>query len=662
MSKGFYVRLSFNNLKKNRKIYIPYILTCIITITMFYMIHSLSVNESIAAMHGGSTIQTTLVFGTVIVGIFSVIFLFYTNSFVIKRRKKEFGLYNVLGMEKRHLGIVLIFETLYIAFISIFLGLVFGIILDKLMYLIIARILHAAYGATFFLSWQSLLITLALFAVIFVCLYIFSFIRVQVSQPIELLKSENTGEKEPKTRHIMAIIGAVCLAAGYASAILTKDVGLALELFFVAVILVIVGTYFLFIAGSIALLKLLKKNKKYYYKTNHFTSISGMTYRMKQNSVGLASICILFTMLLVTTSTTTSFMLGRNDMIEHKYPYDFTVQASVTQSTDDALIEDIHKLFAENNFDINEEAVCKYLTISANQNGNDFSLRKEYADKPLILVVMSANTYNSITGQNKTLNSNEVIINEDNYKYDYATLNLLGEEYSVKEKVDAFVKGGFELNGIPHVVSGFWFCVIVSDDAQLNTIYDRYRSELGEEANSIQLSYGADVKADKQAQIAFFDTLHNMLREKNYNARALSRAAQADEYMSLYGGLFFLGIYLGLLFLMATILIIYYKQISEGYEDKKRFEIMQNVGMSYAEVKKSINSQILTVFFLPLIMAGIHVAFAFPMINIIMGALALMNTTLFAVCTLGCFALFSVVYVVVYILTAKVYYRIVKNG
>lgn len=326
------------------------------------------------------------------------------------------------------------------------------------------------------------------------------------------------------------------------------------------------------------------------------------------------------------------------------------------------MIEDIHKLFAENNFDINEEAVCKYLTISANQNGNDFSLRKEYADKPLILVVMSANTYNSITGQNKTLNSNEVIINEDNYKYDYATLNLLGEEYSVKEKVDAFVKGGFELNGIPHVVNGFWFCVIVSDDAQLNTIYDRYRSELGEEANSIQLSYGADVKADKQAQIAFFDTLHNMLREKNYNARALSRAAQADEYMSLYGGLFFLGIYLGLLFLMATILIIYYKQISEGYEDKKRFEIMQNVGMSYAEVKKSINSQILTVFFLPLIMAGIHVAFAFPMINIIMGALALMNTTLFAVCTLGCFALFSVVYVVVYILTAKVYYRIVKNG
>ncbi|MDE6585167.1 MAG: ABC transporter permease [Clostridia bacterium] len=662
MTKGFYAQLSFNNLKKNRKIYIPYILTCIITITMFYMIHSLSVNQSIAAMHGGKTIQSTLNFGTVIVGIFAVIFLFYTNSFVIKRRKKEFGLYNVLGMEKRHLGIVLIFETLYIALTSIIPGLSFGVILDKLMYLIIARILHADYGATFFLSWQSMLITLVLFAVIFVCIYLFSFIRVQVSQPIELLKSENAGEKEPKTRHIMAGIGAVCLATGYACAVFTKDAVSALALFFIAVILVILGTYFLFIAGSIALLKLLKKNKKYYYKTNHFTSVSGMTYRMKQNSVGLASICILFTMLLVTISTTTSFMLGRNDMIAQKYPYDFTVQASVAQTADNSLIEDIRTLFDKNNLDIKEEAVCRYLTISANQNGNEFSLRKEHADKPLILIVLTADTYNSITGQNKTLGGNEIIINEDNFEYGYNTVEFLDTEYTVKEKVASFVKGGFELNGIPNVISGLWLCVIVSDDTVLNTIYDRYRSELKEEANSIQLSYGADVKADKQTQITFFDTLNEMLREKNYNARALSRSAQADEYMSIYGGLFFIGVYLGLLFLMATILIIYYKQISEGYEDKKRFEIMQKVGMSYAEVKRSINSQILIVFFLPLIMAGIHVAFAFPMINSIMGLLALVNTKLFALCTLGCFALFSVVYVVVYLLTAKVYYRIVKNG
>ena len=661
MTNGFYARLSFNNLQKNRKIYIPYILTCIITITMFYMIFSLSINESIAAMNGGETIQYTLNLGAIIVGIFAVVFLFYTNSFVIKRRKKEFGLFNVLGMEKRHLGIVLIFETLYIALISIILGLVFGVILDKLMYLIIARILHADYGAAFFISWKSMLITLALFAVIFLCIYFFSFIRVQICQPIELLKGENTGEKEPKTRHIMAIIGALCLAAGYICAIFTKDSAAVLELFFIAVILVILGTYFLFTAGSIALLKLLKKNKKYYYKTNHFTSVSGMTYRMKQNSVGLASICILFTMLLVTISTTTSFMVGRDDMIAQKYPYDIIVQANTTQNENSALISDINSLLSESGLTTVKEITCKYLPLQAFQNGNEITIKKELNEKdPIIFVVLTADTYNNITGENKTLTDKEVIINENKLKYEYSTVKFLDKEYSVKEKVGAFVNDNFLANGVSQVLGEMY--VVVSGDSELNSIYSQYQGDYGENATSIQLSYGANVKGNEEKQVAFYETLDNMLREKNYNARASVRAAQADKYMSVYGGLFFLGVYLGVLFLMATILIIYYKQISEGYEDKRRFEIMQKVGMSYAEVKKSINSQILTVFFLPLVTAGIHVAFAFPMINIIMSKLGLLNTKLFALCTLGCFVIFSVIYIVVYLLTAKVYYRIVKNN
>lgn len=448
MVRNLYARLAFGNLKKNRKIYLPYILTCIITVMMFYMIHSLSINDGIATMYGGRTIQYSLNYGTIIVGIFAVIFLFYTNSFVIKRRKKEFGIFNVLGMEKRHLGIVLIFETLYIALISIGIGLFLGILMDKLMYLIIANILQSNYGIGFFISCKSILMTLALFALIFIGIFFISFVRVKTSQPIELLKGENIGEKEPKTRHIIAIIGAVSLALGYICAVFTKNAIAAIELFFIAVILVILGTYFLFTAGSIALLKLLKKNKKFYYRTNHFTSVSGMIYRMKQNAVGLASICILFTMLLVTISTTLSFMVG---------------------------------------------------------------------------------------GYNK-----------------------------------------------------------------------------------------------------------------------------GDEFMSVYGGMFFLGVYLGLLFLMGMILIIYYKQISEGYEDKKRFEIMQKVGMSYAEVKKSINTQILIVFFLPLLMAGIHIVFAFPMINLIMDIVGLTSTKLFALCSLGCFLFFSIIYIIVYLLTAKIYYRIVK--
>ena len=408
-------------------------------------------------------------------------------------------------------------------------------------------------------------------------------------------------------------------------------------------------------------MKLLKKNKKYYYKTNHFTSVSGMTYRMKQNSVGLASICILFTMLLVTISTTTSFMVGRDDMIAQKYPYDIIVQANTTQNENSALISDINSLLSESGLTTVKEITCKYLPLQAFQNGNEITIKKELNEKdPIIFVILTADTYNNITGENKTLTDNEVIINENKIKYEYSTVKFLDKEYYVKEKVGAFINDNFLANGVSQVLGEMY--VIVSSDSELNSIYSQYQSSYGENATSIQLSYGANVKGNEEKQVAFYETLDNMLREKNYNARVSVRAAQADKYMSVYGGLFFLGVYLGVLFLMATILIIYYKQISEGYEDKRRFEIMQKVGMSYAEVKKSINSQILTVFFLPLVTAGIHVAFAFPMINIIMSKLGLLNTKLFALCTLGCFVIFSVIYIVVYLLTAKVYYRIVKNN
>ena len=659
MNNGFYARLAFENLKKNRKIYVPYILTSIITVTMFYIIHSLYMNESILAMHGGNTIQYTLSLGAIIVAIFAIVFLFYTNSFIIKRRKKEFGLLNVLGMEKRHLGSVLIFEILYIGIISLILGLAFGVLLDKLMYLIIARILHSNYGAGFYISWKSMLITIALFAVIFACIYLYSFIKVQISQPIELLKGENMGEREPKTRRVMAIVGTVCLLAGYIMAIFTKDALAAIELFFIAVILVILGTYFLFTAGSIALLKMLKKRKKYYYKTNHFTSVSGMTYRMKQNSVGLASICILATMLLVTISTTSSFMFGRDDMIASRFPYDFSAQANTTQDENDAFINDIRGLLNENQLTTEQEIVCKYLPIAVTKNGNLLSMGNDSSATPLLLVVMTVDNYNDIAGEKKTLSDTEMILCENKINYEYDVVNVFGKEYSVKEKVKAFVKDGFLANGTLRLVSGLY--AIVANDAELNAIYEQYKSEYGVNAGNIQLSYGVNVKGEEQKQVAFFEAVKEMLQQKNHNATIVSRAAQADNYMSIYGGLFFLGVYLSVLFLMATILIIYYKQISEGYEDKRRFDIMQKVGMSYAEVKKSINSQILTVFFLPLVTAGVHVAFAFPMINKLLNMIALANTKLFALCTLGCFAIFSIIYVVVYLLTAKVYYRIVKN-
>ena len=293
MAKNLYARLAFRNLRKNGKIYLPYILTCIITAAMFYIMSSLSNNQKIGEMRGGWQVQSMLTLG----------FLFFTYSFIIKRRKKEFGLLNILGLEKRHIGAVLAFETLYIGVFSITVGLVAGIALDKLMYLIIARILRSDYGLGFFVSWKTVLTTVVVFAAVFALIYLYSFIRVRLSQPIELLKGGEAGEREPKTKWVLVVIGTVCLLSGYICSLCTREASSAIQLFFVAVILVIVGTYFLFTAGSIALLKALRANKKYYYKTSHFTSVSGMTYRMKQNAAGLASICILATMLLVTCPT-----------------------------------------------------------------------------------------------------------------------------------------------------------------------------------------------------------------------------------------------------------------------------------------------------------------------------------------------------------------------
>ena len=659
MVKNLYARLAFGNLTKNRKIYIPYILTCIITVMMFYMIYSLYTNGSIAAMPGGYTVQYILKFGTITVGLFAVIFLFYTNSFVIRRRQKEFGLFNVLGMEKRHLGIVLLFEVLYVGLFSVVTGIAFGMLLDRLMYLIIARILHADYGVDFYISWKSTAVTSLVFLCIFAALYLFSLIRINISKPVELLKGENTGEKEPRTRHLMAAAGVVALAAGYALAIFTKDAVDAFLLFFIAVILVILGTYFLFTAGSIALLKLLKKNKKYYYRPSHFISVAGMTYRMKQNSVGLASICILATMLLVTVSATTSFMFGRNEIIEQKYPYDLIVQANVSENINSVLTEDIRYEIEKNGMTAEREIACNYLPLAAFSDGNKINFHKSSNAKPLLLLFVTAQTYHEITGLQKQLGNDEIIISERNISYDYEKVSIFDTDYTVKEKVDSFVKDGFLANDLGAVADGVY--IIVSDDTALSEIYRKYKAEYGEKTPSIQFSYGVNFKNNKEKQIAFSDAFAAMLQAKNYNARFSVRVVQTDNFMSLYGGLFFLGVYLGLLFLMGAILIIYYKQISEGYEDKKRYEIMQKVGMSYAEVKKSVNAQILTVFFLPLITAGIHVAFAFPMINKIMSLLALVNTKLFALCTLGCFAVFSVIYVAVYLLTARVYYRIVKR-
>lgn len=668
MRKLFYPKLAANNIKKNYKTYIPYIITCVITIAMYYIMQSLAKNNGIGSLVGDASIQYMMKLGCRVIAIFAVIFLFYTNSFLMKRRKKEFGVFNILGMEKKHLSRVMFYETLYIAAGSMAAGVLFGIILDKVMYLAIMKLMGSQVPLGFYIAWEAMLITAKLFGIIFLLLFIYSLFQIRLSKPIELIKGGNVGEKEPKAKWLIALLGLICLAIGYFIAVTTKNPVAAILLFFVAVILVIVGTYLLFTAGSIVLLKLLRTNKKYYYKANHFVSISGMIYRMKQNAVGLASICILSTMVLVMVSSTSSMMIGLDSIMTARFPYDMALYYTYDseKSYQEGMVEsgkitqNIDQWLTEKGTPATASAGYTYLAFAALQQQDFFSTDLQQIDSGLEgvsnLFVVSLDEYNRVTGADKSLSSNEIMVIGNRKAYDYDQLKVFDKSYDIKERPDEFLGNGFIA---ANAVKSYF--IVVDSEETIVELYQLQKEAYGDNASGINYCYGFDLNADDDTQIQIVHDLYQQLAESGDNVQIESRANMHVGMMSLYGGLFFMGIFLGVLFVMATVLIIYYKQITEGYEDKQRFEIMQKVGMSHEEVKRSIRSQILTVFFLPLLMAGIHIIFAFPIIREILKVLNLTDVKLYIMCTVGCFAIFSAMYVLIYALTAKAYYRIVKR-
>jgi len=668
MRKLFYPKLAANNIKKNYKTYIPYIITCVITIAMYYIMQSLAKNNGIGSLVGDASIQYMMKLGCRVIAIFAVIFLFYTNSFLMKRRKKEFGVFNILGMEKKHLSRVMFYETLYIAAGSMAAGVFFGIILDKVMYLVIMKLMGSQVPLGFYIAWEAMLITAKLFGIIFLLLFIYSLFQIRLSKPIELIKGGNVGEKEPKAKWLIALLGLICLAIGYFIAVTTKNPVAAILLFFVAVILVIVGTYLLFTAGSIVLLKLLRTNKKYYYKANHFVSISGMIYRMKQNAVGLASICILSTMVLVMVSSTSSMMIGLDSIMTARFPYDMALYYTYDseKSYQEGMVEsgkitqNIDQWLTEKGTPATASAGYTYLAFAALQQQDFFSTDLQQIDSGLEgvsnLFVVSLDEYNRVTGADKSLSSNEIMVIGNRKAYDYDQLKVFDKSYDIKERPDEFLGNGFIA---ANAVKSYF--IVVDSEETIVELYQLQKEAYGDNASGINYCYGFNLNADDDTQIQIVHDLYQQLAESGDNVQIDSRANMHVGMMSLYGGLFFMGIFLGVLFVMATVLIIYYKQITEGYEDKQRFEIMQKVGMSHEEVKRSIRSQILTVFFLPLFMAGIHIIFAFPIIREILKVLNLTDVKLYIMCTVGCFAIFSAMYVLIYALTAKAYYRIVKR-
>ena len=669
MTKGFYARLARQNLRKNSRAYGPFILAAVLTVAMFYIISSLAVNPGLQSMTGATTIQVVIRYGMVVVGLFAVIFLFYTNSFLIKRRKREFGIFNVLGLEKRHLARVIGLETLYAGLISLALGLVVGMALDKTLFLVVAKILAAPPPMGFFVSPWVIAVTAALFGAIFLLIFLYGIRQVYVARPVELLQAEHAGEREPKAKWLLALMGAACLGAGYYIAVTTTDVLQAVFLFFVAVVLVIIGTYLLFTAGSVALLKLLRKNKRYYYKTRHFTAVSGMMYRMKQNAVGLANICILSTMVLVMVSGTSCLMLGMDASLQERYPCDVNIPRSNA-----ATIEMVKKAVADAGVVPENETEYDYLTSAAYsvpgglEATRDYTLDTESSLADVMLIGLE--DYNRCTGQSLALGPDEILLKTVRTDYDGDTLTLLGRTYTVKEQVEPMVKYG----NLTANLTSTWY-IVVPDRDELARVDTALAGEAGVKASEqyqagryyMSRFYGFDVPGHDDemalnARLAIREAWGRASENESVDLAGTYeiRAWERQDFLSLYGSLFFLGMFLGLLFTMAAILIIYYKQMSEGRDDRERFQIMQQVGMSRAEVKRTIHEQVLIVFFLPLVTAGVHTGFAFPIINRVMVLFNLMSTDFYLWCVLGSFGVFAVLYAVVYALTARTYYRLVS--
>ena len=666
-----YRKLAFTNIKNNGSLYLPYIISGIVTVAMFYIMMFLNNSKGLEKIYGSSYLTSIMALGVRIIAVFSYIFIFYTNSFIIKRRKKEIGVYNILGMEKRHIAKVMGIETVTVAFIAIIGGIVTGILFSKLSILLLYKILAVKETVKFEINFSTIINTLIVFGILYALTLIYNMMQIKLANPIELLRGGNVGEKEPKSKWLMAIIGAGCLAVAYYISITTENPLKVLSLFFVAVLLVIVGTYLLFIAGSIVFLKMLRKNKKFYYNKKHFAAVSGMIYRMKQNAGGLASICVLSTMVLVTIASTVSLYIGLDDELKARYPMEAVSYVDYLKVDEnvDTIRDHIKQIIEDEGRTITDEKTYGYFNMLTNQNDN--SLEKSSENYSL-----GNGTYVNIVTKDALCNLEDSLDEKDipeltddsvavygMKKFNYDSIKILGRKFDVKEskyykiKKDAYISSGFTNE----------YYIVVNNMDTLTQIFDLQKEVYGDRAFTFRNTIGFDFDGTKQQKIDCVNKINKYLvsdAKKEIGsgiAYVEGRAENEEAVYTLYGGLFFLGIFLGAMFLMVTVMIIFYKQTSEGYDDKDRYEIMEKVGMSNAEVKKSIQSQVRMVFFLPIVTAAIHVAAAFPMLRRLLVMFNLTDTQLMIECMIGTLLVFLAIYYLVFKLTSRTYYKIVGN-
>lgn len=672
MHKGIFSRLAKQNIRNNKSTYIPYMITCIFCIAMIYMMEFLRDCPTLdQAVRQADEVRMIVFTGEIVVEIFCIIFLIYSNSFLMKRRQKEIGLYNILGLERNHIGIVMFLETIITSIGSLAGGIAAGIIGSKLALLLLLKLLHIPSVLGFYISVKGIFTCLFMFGIVFLMILFLNLAKIHLSRPVELLRGNNTGEKEPAAKWLMALIGFICLGAGYYLAVTTESPIKAITIFLLAVILVMAGTYLLFTAGSIVILKFLRRRKSFYYRTGNFISISGMLYRMKQNAIGLASICILSTGVLLMISMTVSIYFGMNDIMLNRYPYD--VDMSVTSISEDecqTAIEAFEKAIADNKVPVEKSVEEIYLDIVCSKNGDQILIKPantiRNSDSVLVLSLLNQAEYERLTGISANLNDGEIFawypsaVQKDSVTVDET-------EFTVKKWLDKN-----PLTCGEDAVSDNAVLVVTDEDFKK---FDEMRTEMYKGVSSapagedLTLHLGLDITGSETDKIDFGTPVMEVVKDLKKNGGLsenswITSGIRQQEYESYYadnGSLLFIGILLGSLFLMGTAMIIYYKQISEGYEDQKRFEIMQKVGLSRREVRSSVRRQILMVFFLPLLMAMLHITMAFPMIRRMLLLFGMTNTKLFIGCTAGTVLIFAVVYGLIYLMTARSCYHIVER-
>ena len=666
--KPLYTRLAAVGIRKNGRAYIPYILTAAVMIAVFYITAYLTYSSFLNGSPGGRTMSILLNVGVVVLAVFSLIFLFYTNSVLIKRRKKEFGLYNILGLGKLQIAQVLVWETLLTYALSMAFGLGLGILFSKLAEMLATKMLEGDQNLDFYVERRAVIMALLWFAIVFALILINSLRQLFFSRPIQLLRSENAGEKPPKTNIPFAVLGVILLGVAYTMAVVIKDLSAAIPAFCAAVILVIIATYLLFISGSVALCKILQKNKRYYYKTSHFVSISQMAYRMRQNGAGLASICILSTMVLVTLSSTTTLYSAAAEQIGKEFPSEFRIgmyleSADGFDKFDRAINDCLAKIgkVPENRRIVHEVVVKNSMLFNDMNSGIS-------PDTYFTGSFYVASEHEELRDYAGALEERDIIITERNTEYfkDFKTLKFKDwTEFNVIYLPDAAIaeqEWTAMTDGSNVAVLGFF---VKNTDVLDEIIQYQHRSGeykgLGELHAFYYFDAGVSDAEQQKTRESITMALLSVVDHQIEWFEADSKVEEGGKIIGIYGGLFFLGVLLGGVFLLSAVLIMYYKQISEGYEDAARFAILRKVGMSKFEIRRAVNSGVLTVFFLPLVAAGVHLAFAFPLLTRMLRAFMFTNTLLFALVTLASYSAFAVIYILVYRATSKSYRKIVSN-